>query len=602
MSERTPNFNLLSKLGPSERPGPEEADFLRFTVDYGIPKFFSTDPQGTSGLVYAWFGGVLGDGAEKLLSPPGSKTISPNTVNYFEVDNNGLVASNEAGFTEGKMSLAIVTSDDTEIIEIKDVRVLAGIGPEGKQGIQGEIGPAPGMEAGTVITLPPENNAAVEVEPVPNMAGAYRVNFAIPRGEKGLPGTSVKILGEYGTFDGLLAAHPTGNPGDAYFTANGDMYFWDVDKGEWVNVGNLEGPIGPIGPPPGIEVGDVLTLPPGEDAQVDIYPTSDLPGYYRVDFKIPQGIQGIQGIQGEKGDAASIEFDVSFLPNGQEPFANVTGDGPEYKIELGFPLPLDGLNGEKGEPGDTGPPPVIQAGNAYTLPPGGNAAITIREIGTNVYALDVSLPRGEKGEKGLPGDGSGSVTKVVLENVGDGIQVSGDPITNSGTYQIKLSADVEAIEALSGTGYAYRTGVDEWELKEIDIPALSWDGIPDRPSEFTPSEHKHPASDITGAIKVSWPNVTEKPQEGFPPSEHEHDGYAPVSHKHDGYAPAEHQHAETDITGLGAMAIVDDAPDDGKDYVRSNQAWKVMPKSSGGSSGSSGTGNAPLFPFAHHAT
>lgn len=73
-------------------------------------------------------------------------------------------------------------------------------------------------------------------------------------GPQGPPGSSIK--GSYPTLADLQAAHPVGQVGDAYLVA-GDMYVWDADTQDWLNVGSLVGPEGPMGPsgPPSFIVG-----------------------------------------------------------------------------------------------------------------------------------------------------------------------------------------------------------------------------------------------------------------------------------------------------------------------------------------------------------
>ena len=64
------------------------------------------------------------------------------------------------------------------------------IGPEGPQGIQGPegpIGPVPQVRAGTVTKLNPEDNPYVNVIGTPEIP---ILNFGIPQGEKGDPGTT----------------------------------------------------------------------------------------------------------------------------------------------------------------------------------------------------------------------------------------------------------------------------------------------------------------------------------------------------------------------------------------------------------------------------
>lgn len=77
---------------------------------------------------------------------------------------------------------------------------------------------------------------------------AYSVSS---KGEPGKDGTSVTILGSYGTEDELIEAHPTGNIGDSYIV-QGDLYVWDGIS--WTNVGKIQGPQGNDGKTPYIHI------------------------------------------------------------------------------------------------------------------------------------------------------------------------------------------------------------------------------------------------------------------------------------------------------------------------------------------------------------
>ncbi len=52
-----------------------------------------------------------------------------------------------------------------------------------------------------------------------------------------------------------------------------------------------------------------------------------------------------------------------------------------------------------------------------------------------------------------------------------GIATSGGPIRDSGQIEIRLTNDLKAIESLTGTGVAHRTGTDAWEVKAVDLSA-----------------------------------------------------------------------------------------------------------------------------------
>ena len=132
-------------------------------------------------------------------------------------------------------------------------------------------------------------------------------------GADGKDGTGVTILGSYDSEDALKAAHPTGNPGDAYMV-DGYLYVWSASLGAWQNVGKIQGPQGEKG-----EKGDTgATGPQGEQG--------------------PQGETGPQGPQGEQGPTGATG------PEGpQGPKGDTGATGPQ------------GEKGETGATGSTGP-------------------------------------------------------------------------------------------------------------------------------------------------------------------------------------------------------------------------------------------------------
>lgn len=62
------------------------------------------------------------------------------------------------------------------------------------------------------------------------------------------------------------------------------------------------------------------------------------------------------------------------------------------------------------------------------------------------------------------GGGAGTVTSVSIGTPAAGLTQSGSPITTSGTITLSLANDLAALEALTGTGFAQRTGTDTWTL------------------------------------------------------------------------------------------------------------------------------------------
>ena len=135
-------------------------------------------------------------------------------------------------------------------------------GPQGIQGIQGPEGP----QGKTGSTGPQGVQGVQGVQGIP--------------GKDGVDGKSFAILGMYATLQELIAAHPTGEAGEAYAVGTADkntIYNWNTEKRIWEDLGPIQGPAGPAGPqgPEG---------PQGEQG-----------------VQGPAGVQGIQGPQGEQG-------------------------------------------------------------------------------------------------------------------------------------------------------------------------------------------------------------------------------------------------------------------------------------------------------------
>jgi hypothetical protein len=66
---------------------------------------------------------------------------------------------------------------------------------------------------------------------------------------------------------------------------------------------------------------------------------------------------------------------------------------------------------------------------------------------------------------GGTGTGGGTVTSVGITAPASGIAVSGGPITASGNMTLTLTNDLAAVENLSGSGFAKRTGDNTWAVQ-----------------------------------------------------------------------------------------------------------------------------------------
>lgn len=122
---------------------------------------------------------------------------------------------------------------------------------------------------------------------------------------------------------------------------------------------------------------------------------------YKINLVLPKG---------DKGDTGKTPaFSIGTVTKGESASATVTSDGtdvsgnPKYKINLVLP---------KGDTGDDGKTPVLEFGTITTGDPGTQASATLTDNGTTTegnpkYLLSLTIPRGDKG---LPGEGSGNVS------------------------------------------------------------------------------------------------------------------------------------------------------------------------------------------------
>lgn len=253
-------------------------------------------------------------------------------------------------------------------------------GPQGIQGIQGPQGPQgePGQKGATGLqgavgpqgpiglTGPmgpqgPQGNAGPEGPQGPQGPQGQR-------GDDGKDGKNFSILARYDTLQALKDVHPVGNPGDAYAIGsieNNEIYIWSVDNADWINVGSLQGPIGPQGPvgatgpqgPQGPKGETGLQGPKGDTGpqgpQGETGPQGEVG---------PRGIQGIQGIQGEqgiqgpKGDKGDTGPQGIQGPQGETgPQGEIGPQGPQGETGATGPTGPQGLKGETGATGPAGP-------------------------------------------------------------------------------------------------------------------------------------------------------------------------------------------------------------------------------------------------------
>ncbi len=69
------------------------------------------------------------------------------------------------------------------------------------------------------------------------------------KGDKGDPGTNLKILGVYTTLSELQSAHPNGSTYDGGFMVGTHYYYWNPTASVWADAGELKGAKGDKGDP-----------------------------------------------------------------------------------------------------------------------------------------------------------------------------------------------------------------------------------------------------------------------------------------------------------------------------------------------------------------
>lgn len=314
------------------------------------------------------------------------------------------------------------------------------------------------------------------------LANPTAVNIKGAKGEKGDPGTGIKIKGKYDSLSALQAAHPKADEGDAYM-AGTNLYVWNGSA--WIDCGNIQGPKGEKGDtglqgvqgekgergpqgatgPQGAkgdkgDKGDTGPQgPQGIQGERGLQGPQGLQGATgETGATGPQGAQGVQGLQGPAGSAATITIG-SVTTSAPGTSANVTNSGTSSAVVLDFVLP-------KGKDGADGGVTVDEELSSTSTNPVQNKVIynaLLNKVGTDIYSgfalMGATAPiTWRQGSQVVGSLTASNYTGTALRATQDG---GGNTITD--TYTKKADFD----KIIGDLGVAFQEKVDRSDLADV---------------------------------------------------------------------------------------------------------------------------------------
>ena len=324
-------FNYTVKAGNYTALAPESVNqdsmyiSLRTDVDSILNKIENGELGGGSGGT-----GLTATQAEQLTTAY-NHSQSPHITT---ADVNNAVSTY---VTAHKAELKGDKGDKGDTGEKGDTGAKGDKGDKGDTGATGANGITPTLKVGSTTTGNAGTNATVTMTDSNNV---YTLNFVIPKGEKGDTGAK----GEAGA------------------------------KGQ-------DGVKGADGITPTLRVGTVTTLAAGSNATVTMSENNNV---YTLNFGIPKGNKGDTGASGGSGETTVVNptITIGTVTSGDTASATITGDSPNYTLNLVLP------KGDKGDKGDTG-----EAGSGADVDLTGYAELTGATFTGNISSPIVAATR-----------------------------------------------------------------------------------------------------------------------------------------------------------------------------------------------------------------
>lgn len=315
---------------------------------------------------------------------------------------------------------------------------------------------------------------------------------------------------------------------------------------------------GTDGKTPKFEVGEIVTLEPGQPATVQIsFKENDVDGspIYEISMSLPKGSKGDAGDSGKTPILESVNATSGETPSGSFTKNGVDEDGnPKYILNLTTPKGKDGQ------------PAVFEQGITTTLDPSEEARVEVVENGETPegnpkYILNFFIPRGQTGPAGA-GTGNVLVDAAGLVSGKKYLFVPDSDNSSSGTF-------TEYVEPVIPTKTSDLTNNSGFITKAVN----------DLTNYYLKSETytKEEVQSLISAIN----SVTLQKVESLPEMEESNVIYlVPKSGSgndiYDEYIFIDGKPEHIGSTQVNLSNYVQEAPKDGKTYGRNNGAWSEI--------------------------